>query len=206
MDMPPPEVLTIGHSTHPIERFLHLLAQHAVTVVADVRSVPYSRRNPAYNREALERALAQAGVDYLFLGGELGAKSPDPAHYVNGRVQYRLLAATAAFAAGLARVLERSQADRLALMCAEKEPLACHRTLLVARAVEAQGVSVVHIHADGRLETHADALRRMRELVGVPEFDLLKSQAELLDEAYRLQEERIAYVLPPGVAPPTPRA
>ena len=202
--MPLSEVLTIGHSNHPIERFLHLLAQHAVTLVADVRSVPYSRRNPAYNRESLERTLSQAGVVYLFLGAGLGAKSPDPAHYVNGRVQYRLLAGTAAFKAGLACVLERSQAHRLALMCAEKEPLACHRTLLVARAVEAQGVPVVHIHADGRLEPHAEALRRMRELVGVPEFDLLKSQAELLDEAYGLQEARIAYVLPPGVAPPAP--
>src|SRR5580765_4394171 len=121
--MPPPEVLTIGHSNHPIERFVALLAQHAVMTVADVRSVPYSRRNPAYNREALERSLAQAGVGYLSLGKELGAKSPDPAHYQDGRVQYRRLAATELFKAGLARVIEQAKAHRLAIMCAEKDPL-----------------------------------------------------------------------------------
>ena len=98
--MPPAEVLTIGHSNHAIERFLELLGQHAVTALADVRSVPYSRRNPAYNREALERALAQSGIVYLFMGAKLGAKSRDPAHYENGRVQYRRLAATALFKAG----------------------------------------------------------------------------------------------------------
>src|SRR5580765_2761541 len=111
--MPAPEVLTIGHSNHPIERFVALLQQHGVVTVADVRSVPYSRRNPAYSRESLQRSLAQAGVGYLFLGKELGAKSPDPAHYQDGRVQYRRLAATELFKAGLARVIEEAQGRRL---------------------------------------------------------------------------------------------
>jgi uncharacterized protein (DUF488 family) len=200
------EVLTIGHSNHAIERFIALLAQHEVRVLADVRSVPYSRRNPAYNREALERSLAQANVAYVFLGKELGAKSPDPAHYEAGRVQYRRLAATELFKTGLARVIEQAKSHRLAIMCAEKDPLACHRTLLVARELEASAVPVLHIHADGRLERHADVLRRMSAELGVPEFDLLRSRAELEDEAYTLQERRIAYVLRPADTPVTRKA
>jgi uncharacterized protein (DUF488 family) len=200
--MPAPEVLTIGHSNHPIERFVALLAQHAVTVIVDVRSVPYSRRNPAYNREALERSLVQAGVSYQFLGKELGAKSPDAAHYEDGRVQYRRLAATELFKRGLARLIEEAQAHRLAIMCAEKDPLACHRTLLVARELEAKEASVVHVHADGHLEPHRELMQRLRAQVGVPEFDLLRTQPELDAEAYTLQERRIAYVQKPALARP----
>ncbi len=188
-------VMTIGHSNHSVEHFVGLLVEQGVTAVADVRSSPYSRHNPAYNREPIRESLKDAGIAYVFLGKELGARSPDPACYVDGRVQYRCLAESEVFKEGLARVIEGSRTHRLALMCAEKEPLACHRTILVARELEAKGSPVVHIHADGHLETHASALRRMRELVGVPDADLLRSQEELLDEAYALQAERIAYVM-----------
>jgi uncharacterized protein (DUF488 family) len=198
------QVLTIGHSNHPIEHFVALLAQHEVRVLADVRSVPYSRRHPAYNREALERSLAQAGIRYLFLGKELGAKSQDPAHYEAGRVQYRRLAATELFKSGLARVIEEGTSQRLAIMCAEKDPLACHRTLLVARELEAAGMPVTHIHADGRLEPHRELMQRLRTQVGVPEFDLLHTQPELDAEAYTLQERRIAFVLKPATVAPEP--
>src|ERR1043166_2830708 len=137
--------MTIGHSPHPIERFVALLVQHGVALVADVRSVPYSRRNPAYNRESLDASLARADIVYRFLGRELGAKAADPAFYQGGRVQCRRLAASAVFQEGLARVLEASRTHRLALLCAEKEPLACHRMLLVARELEARGVAGGHI-------------------------------------------------------------
>jgi uncharacterized protein (DUF488 family) len=203
----PPEILTLGHSNHPIEHFVGLLTQHGVAVLADVRSVPYSRRHPAYKREALAATLAAAGIAYVFLGRELGAKSPDPSHYVDGRVSYARLAATALFADGLARLAEHARAQRTAIMCAEKEPLECHRTLLVSRALAAAGVGVTHILADGRLESHADAMRRMRALVGVAESDLLRTQTELDDEAYARQERRIAYVQPAAaLAPQGPSA
>jgi len=202
--MSPREVLSIGHSNHALELFLQLLAQHQVAVLADVRSVPYSRRNPAYNKEALDASLKLANIAYLFMGKELGAKSSDPEHYIEGRVSYPRLAATALFQDGLARVIERSQTQRLAIMCAEKEPLECHRTLLVTRALVEHGVAVAHIHADGHLEPHDDLMRRMRARNGVPESDLLKSQDELRDEAYALQSQRIAYVRPDLAGAPDP--
>jgi uncharacterized protein (DUF488 family) len=146
-------VFTIGHSTHPIETFLELLRAHAVTAVADVRSAPFSRFNPQFNEDALAHSLKTADIAYVFLGRELGARSDDPACYEQGRVHYGRLAKTALFQAGLGRVLHGSEKQRIALLCAEKEPLDCHRTILVARALTERGVAVEHILADGRLES-----------------------------------------------------
>jgi uncharacterized protein (DUF488 family) len=189
-----PAVLTIGHSNHSIARFIDLLHVQAVTAVADVRSQPYSRLHPDFNRESLAEALKKEGIVYVFLGRELGARSEDPACYENGRVQYGKLAESQLFKAGLHRAIEGARAYRLALLCAEKEPLACHRTLLVGRALEAAGVSVAHIHADGGLESHSDAMTRLLRLLGMPDADLYRSKEQLIADACAAQEHRIAYV------------
>lgn len=192
-------VFTIGHSTHPQERFIALLHQHGITALCDVRSKPYSRVNPQFNREELRQSLRACGIVYVFLGKELGARSEDPACYVQGRVQYDRLAHTELFRYGLERVQEGMKKYRLALMCAEKEPLECHRTILVARHLAALGLDVRHIHADGRLESHADALSRLARMLNLPEHDMFRSREELLEDAYRRQEERIAYESSPAV-------
>ena len=186
-------VFTIGHSTHPQERFIALLHQHGITALCDVRSTPYSRVNPQFNREDLKEALRRSGIKYVFLGKELGARSEDPAFYEHGRVQYDRLAHSDLFRRGLERVQEGMKKYRLALMCAEKEPLDCHRTILVARHLAALGFDVRHIHADGKLESHADALSRLARMLNLPEHDMFHSREELLADAYRRQEERIAY-------------
>jgi hypothetical protein len=84
---------------------------------------------------------------------------------------------------------------RLVLMCAEKEPLACHRAILVSRHLAALAIGVQHIHADGSVEDHADALRRLAKMLNLreDEHDLFRSREDLFAEAYRLQEERMAY-------------
>ncbi|MYE11823.1 MAG: DUF488 domain-containing protein, partial [Gammaproteobacteria bacterium] len=147
-------VLTIGHSNHTLEVFLALLAQHRVTVLADVRSAPYSRFNPHFNGEPLAAALETAGLGYVYLGRELGGRSDDRSCYENGRIRYDRLARTARFRAGLERVVQGAPGRRLALMCAEREPLHCHRTLLVGRALAHRGVAVGPIQADGGVEPH----------------------------------------------------
>jgi uncharacterized protein (DUF488 family) len=187
-------VFTIGHSTHSIENFIDLLRQHAVTAIADVRSVPYSRMQPQFNRESIAGALKKHGIAYAFLGKELGARSDDRDCYENGRVQYRRLARTQLFRSGIYRVREGSRKLRLALMCAERDPLDCHRTVLVSRELTAAGENVVHILADGRIEPHAETMRRLLGMVGLPETDLFRTEAQLLEEAYAAQEARIAYV------------
>jgi uncharacterized protein (DUF488 family) len=175
-----------------------LLRQHGVTAVGDVRSTPYSRFNPHFNSGRMKVWLPEAGIAYVFLGKELGARSEDPACYENGKVQYERLAATQLFRHGLDRVREGNKSYTLALMCAEKEPLECHRTILVARHVAALGFDVQHIHADGRLERHDAAMTRLVRMLDLPEGDMFRSRDEILAEAYARHGQRIAYELPAG--------
>lgn len=189
-------VFTIGHSTHSQERLLALLKQHGITALCDVRSQPYSRMNPQFNREALEQVLLGNGIQYRFLGKELGARSDDPGCYENGKAQYARIAETELFRSGLERVLRGTREGfRIALMCAEKEPLECHRSILVARQLEALGTSVAHIDGEGNLESHRAALERLARMFHMPDYDLFRSREELLAEACDRQAERIAYAL-----------
>ena len=194
---------TIGHSNHPAEVFLELLLTHAIKEVVDVRSSPHSRYNPQFNRKALQAALVDAGVGYVFMGGELGGRPADPSCYDGeGRVQYDRLAETEAFNAGIRQVIQRAGECRIALTCSEKEPLACHRTLLIARVLTARGVAVEHILADGALEGHAAAMNRLLEGFNLPrDGDLFRSREQHIDDAVRRQAQRVAYVgRPPGRA------
>jgi len=186
-------IFSIGHSTHSGERFIELLRSHDIGVLCDVRSHPYSRMNPQFNREELKGFLREYGVQYVFLGKELGARSEDPACYEKGKVQYERLASSDLFRRGLDRVRKGAQGYRVALMCAEKEPLECHRTILVGRHLAALGLNVEHIHADGRLENHTEALIRLARKLNLPEDHMFASREDLLADAYRRQEERIAY-------------
>lgn len=143
---------SIGHSDHNFEVFITLLQRYGVTAVADVRSQPYSRWTPQYNRETLARALGAAGINYIFLGAELGGRPADRSLYQPGRKQpdYQRVAATPDFHAGLERLLELGQSSSVAMMCSEGDYRKCHRTLLVTPELLARQVRVVHVLPDGR--------------------------------------------------------
>ena len=202
MSQPRPTVFTIGHSNHPAEVFLELLLTHAIEEVVDVRSSPHSRYNPQFNRKTLQAALADTGVGYVFMGAELGGRPADPSCYDGaGRVQYDRLAETEAFNAGVRQVIQRASECRIALTCSEKEPLACHRTLLIARVLTARGVAVAHILADGSLEGYAAAMNRLLDGFNLPrDGDLFRSREEHIDDAVRRQARQVAYGRPPGRA------
>lgn len=187
-------VLTVGHSTHPMAGFVALVQMHGVTAVADVRSAPYSRFNPQFNRDTISDALREHGIRYVFVGRELGARSEDPACYEDGRIQYTRLARTVLFQRGLDRVMQEASNYRMALMCAEKDPIDCHRTILVGRELLRRGVDVAHILADGRLEPHEETMGRLLTRLGMAEPNLFFSRAELMEQAYDAQAARIAYV------------
>ena len=198
-------VFTIGHSTHSLEKFISLLTSYSVTAVCDVRSQPYSRLNPQFNRETLMQALAEHRIAYVFLGRELGARSPDPSCYVDGKVDYDRLAQTSLFRRGLERIREGAKRYVIALMCAERDPLECHRSILVARHLVRLGFSVDHILHDAMLESHTKALERLVQQLSLPREDLFHSPNEIIDEAYRIQGRRIAYKMrrhiPSGALP-----
>jgi uncharacterized protein (DUF488 family) len=166
----PHEILTVGHSTHPIERFLALLRAAGVAAIADVRRYPASRRNPQFGAEALANALSDAGIAYAGLGEELGGRRgsarragardrSEPRLADNSAwrsASFRAYAnhmATAEFATGLGRLEELARARRTAVMCAEGHWTRCHRRL-IADALAARGWRVLHLLPDGRLEEH----------------------------------------------------
>ena len=188
-------IFTIGHSNHSLEGFLVLLSKHRVTVVADVRSVPWSRFNAHFNRNELFVALKAQGIHYAYLGRELGGRPEDPALYdeESGKVSYERIARTDKFRQGVARVVGGAARHRIALMCAEKDPLRCHRTHLVAQALGAEGVEVAHILADGEIERHARTMDRSMADSGVrPNEDLFPDA--LIEETTKNLSRRIAFV------------
>ena len=184
-------IFTVGHSNSTIGRFVAILKQHGITAVADVRSTPYSRQNPHFDREHIQRSLKETGVAYVFLGDFLGARPKDRRLYSNGQVQYKIIANSSAFKTGIDRVAKGREQYRIALMCAEKEPLECHRMLMVGHALHKLGLPVCHILAGGQVESHDDACNRLAKLAGLGELDLFGSTAELAEQAIAWQESRI---------------
>lgn len=187
-----PELFTIGHSTQSWEQFHDRLVCHRIDAVGDVRSSPYSARLPQFNREILERALKSAGIHYVFLGNELGARRSERECYVDGIARYDRIARTPAFHSGLERVRKGVGRFRLALMCAEKDPLECHRTILVCRELRNE-FEIRHILDDGKMENHSDAESRLLAEERVPSEDFFISREELIARAYDRRGAKIAF-------------
>ncbi len=132
----PPVLWTIGHSNHDMERFLELVLGERIAFLVDVRSYPYSRRAPHFNREELKAAVAPHGIGYLFLGDALGGRPDRDEFYdADGHALYGRMAAEPGFRQALARVLHGAHDHRLALMCSCGQPIDCHRRLLVGKVL-----------------------------------------------------------------------
>ncbi|MPZ44523.1 MAG: DUF488 family protein [Betaproteobacteria bacterium] len=192
-------ILTIGHSSHPIAEFVRLLSDHQIDVVADVRSSPYSKRNPQFSRESLQKSLKDQGVKYLFLGRELGARRTERECYVQGKAEYERIAELPAFNDGVRRLLKGASDYRIALMCAEQDPLTCHRTVLVCRHLKKHGLALGHILPDGNVESHEQVEHRLMLEEGEnPSQADIFAVAENLDSAllraYTARGNKIAYL------------
>jgi uncharacterized protein (DUF488 family) len=154
-------VYSVGHSNHTFDHFLSLLTQHEMEVVADVRTSPFSRYSPQFNRAQLSAALHARGIGYVFLGAELGGR-PDGREFYDweGHVRYDHLARSPLFLDGLQRLLRGAANHRVAMLCSEGDPAQCHRHLLIGRVLDAREVQVVHINADGTLCKYLDVTRQ----------------------------------------------
>ncbi|MDD3249057.1 MAG: DUF488 domain-containing protein [Smithella sp.] len=196
------ELFTIGHSVHPVEDFLEMLRRHSINALCDVRSSPYSRYSPQFNRESLKEDVLKCGIAYIYLGAELGPRSSDPACYENGKVQYKLLAGKEIFQQGLARLRKGLETYRIALMCAEKDPLTCHRMLLICRNLRRENIHIRHVLEDGSLEDNRDTEQRLMKLLKIDPADLFSSEEEQIRRAYDLQADKVAYILEEGQKSP----
>lgn len=205
------DVFTIGHSNHTIESFIALLEKYEITAIADVRSHPYSRYVPHFNQREFKAFLKSSGIDYVFLGKELGARPDNLSCYVQGKAVYEKIAATEAFKDGIQRVVKGAENYKIALMCAEQDPLTCHRSILICQHLRQFDLNINHILKDGELESHQHLEDRMLAKTGltkvseaeksqqlslfdVPEPAPSRSREEYLSQAYQLQGDKIAYV------------
>jgi uncharacterized protein (DUF488 family) len=150
-------IYTVGHSNHPLEHYLGLLDSAGIEVVVDVRSFPFSRHAPQFNREGLSAALARNGVKYVFLGAELGGRPDGDEFYDDDdHVLYGRVAQSDFFREGIARLEDGLGRYRVALMCSEEDPSGCHRHLLVTRVLAQRGVQVIHVRGDARTESEEE--------------------------------------------------
>lgn len=190
-------VFTVGHSNHSWEEFVKLLLRQRIDEVADVRSSPYSRYVTHFNHGELQQALEGIGIGYVFLGGELGGRPADRSCYdSDGQVQYERVAETDAFDDGIRQVIYRADNCRIVLLCTEKEPLECHRTLLVSRVLAERDVDVEHILTDGSVESHDAAIERLMHLLKLPPSgDMFRSRHDTINEALAIQEKRVSYAV-----------
>lgn len=179
---------TVGHSNQSAESFVALLQRHHVARLADVRSSPYSQFVPQFNQSPLRETLAKVSIEYRHFGDALGARSPDPSCYVDGKVSYERLAKSAVFTAGLAQLIQCSAEVPTAIMCAERDPMSCHRALLVSRRLAQAEIDVQHILGDGTLLGHDNFEERLLSAAGLDDHDLfnaLTPRADRLAMAYR---------------------
>lgn len=182
-------IYTIGYSTFEIDEFVATLKLYHITALSDVRSSPYSKFKPDYNREPLAKKLKENGIQYVFLGDNLGAKSEDRSMYKNGIVDFELISKSDNFKKGVKRLIDGSEKYTIALMCAEKDPLECHRSILISKNISSI-FNVLHIHNASFVESNVQLERRLEKQFGLDQAVLF---GDTLKMAYEKQARKIAY-------------
>ena len=202
-----PPLFTVGHSNLDFLQFLKLLKDHSVDLLIDVRSQPRSGRFPQFSQPGFDKMIEDAGLRYLFLGEELGGRPDDEDAYrqdglvVGRQVDYRERRKSYAFRTGIERVLEELQRASCALLCAEEDPLECHRFLMICPELVRMGIRPLHIRKGSKTESQEDAENRLLSTDGFAgaATDTLfpQSRTDALEEAYDLQAGKFAYRLGP---------
>jgi uncharacterized protein (DUF488 family) len=195
-------LFSVGHSNLDLDRFIALLQNNGVTAVADVRSSPYSRRLPHFNRDSLECKLHDHEIRYVFLGDLLGGRPASPDLYdEEGRVVYEQVRETAAFRRGIEQLLQGLEDHRIAMLCSEEDPLDCHRGLMITPALVEHGVAPLHLRKDASVETTAAMEQRLLQETRLDRClvpDLFRAPTEeerrrVLAEAYAVMGRKKAY-------------
>ncbi len=191
-------LFTLGHSNLEMSDFLGTLLRHELKVVCDVRSRPGSFRFPQFNRELLEARLTAAKIRYEFCGEQLGGRPQDQQFYLaNGLVDYPKRRRAPAFVQAIDTAVALSKERKTAILCAEEDPLHCHRFLLIGPALLERGVVPVHLRRGGTAETQREAEDRLLQLHGFADVtsDSLfpHGREAALEDALRLQSEQYAF-------------
>ncbi len=158
---PAPTIYTVGHSRHSLDAFIGLLKQNRIERVVDVRGQPYSRYNPQFNREHLSRRLEESGIGYTWSGRHLsGRPREERFHGPQGNVLWDKLMSSPELNAALDSIAVEVRLHRIALVCAEEDPMRCHRRFLLTPPLIRRGIRVLHIRGDGRTEPDSEIKER----------------------------------------------
>ena len=186
---------TVGHSNLSAESLVGMLKRRGITQVIDVRSTPYSRYVPQFNRNNIRVTLERNSIGYTHMGDALGGRPQDDRLYDrNGRANYGLMAQEKAFQDAILQVEQVAEDSHTALMCTEADPLHCHRTLLVSQELASRGANIIHLMRDDQQESHEET---MEKLLAV--WKLLRdgnaemTRRQLVEEAVRNQAAEVAY-------------
>jgi uncharacterized protein (DUF488 family) len=176
-------IYTIGHSSHAAEHFISLVSKHAIEVLVDTRSAPYSRYSPHFDRESLRPLVVQSGMKYLYLGDLVGGRPKNEDQYDSqGRALYGRMGKDKDFLEGIARIERGAEQFRIALLCSEEDPAHCHRRLLVGRVLVERGAELLHIRGNGQLHDEATVVSASGKLLSGTQPALF---AEIDEERWR---------------------
>ena len=198
------KLYTIGHSQHDINYFISMLKRYNVNYVLDVRSIPYSKYAEQYNRENFEKSIQDEGLKYFFMGKFFGARPNEKELYCDeGYLDFERVRKSNRFIKGFDNVmLGLERGNNIALMCSEKDPIDCHRAIMVARAFDLAGTEVSHIMEDGNLQKQNTLNERLlnkyfpeRNQINFWDFLNNDETPDYLGEAYRLRNKEIGYRL-----------
>lgn len=187
----------MGHSNYEFDTFLEVIIAYGIQIIVDVRSAPYSKYCPQFNKDIIEKSLQSKGIKYLFLGKELGARPSDSNCYIHGRVNFDLLKESGKFREGISRLKEGVKKKCvLALMCSEKDPINCHRTILISRVLNDEGIEVSHILNPSESCSQTEIEEKLQKKFELEPllFDTENAAAERIKEAYKKQEGLITHI------------
>ena len=196
-------VYTIGCSTNTLEQFLELLKIHDINCIVDVRSIPFSKYTNQFNRESLQSYLKKHNILYIWMGKEFGARRENKNLYsIQGYIDFEKVRKDIDFLYGVQRIKKGiAKGYKISLMCTEKDPIDCHRTILVAKGLEDNDIDVNHILQDGRLISQNKIEERLLDMYfkdrNQINFDMLlgnsKTEEEMIEEAYKRRNKEIGY-------------
>ena len=195
-------VYTIGYSGFSIDDFVTTLKKHNISLVVDVRSSPFSSYFPQYNRDSLEIFLKMHGIYYRSYPSEFGARQNDRKYYCKeGYLDFEVFSRSEPFLKGISKLCNSMEQNyTFTLLCAEKDPICCHRTILVARAFFERGYNVVHLLTNGKTITQQEINKQLIEKYypnrdQMTFFETVQDDDTLLKIAYKKQNAEIGHRL-----------
>lgn len=193
------EIFTIGYAGFKIDDFIKILKKYHINSLIDVRSMPFSKFHSEYNKPIFSKVLHDSGIIYRNYKKEFGARQDDRKYYPNGYLDFSMFTKSQVFLEGMDKIIKAIPLGyKFVLMCSEKDPITCHRNIMIAKAFYNNGISINNILSDGSIITQSDIETRLLDMYypGRDQLSLFAEQLsleEMIQNSYKFQNEKIGY-------------